>query len=279
MVKTLGNIDRRIIYLILIVLVLWPLVKPIGLPVSVGPWTRDVFNTIDTLAPGDIVIMSLDYSIGGAPDVHPQAVAVAKHVFKKGGRIIFMAFVDQGVIFIDEIVAWAEKNGKVYGEDFCDVGYLAGLETAIAAMASDFYVAFPEDTRGNGTRSLTMLTNYTGVGDTKMILEFATGAPGPMEWIRQVYNIFGIPMMAGLVTVMAPQTEPYYQAGQLFGILAGLRGAAEYEIASGIPGKAAAGMDAQSLGHFVIIGFTILGNIIYAIERSQKKDKTSGVRG
>jgi hypothetical protein len=279
MVKALGNIDRRLIYLILIVLVLWPLVKPIGLPVSVGPWTRSVYDTVSTLTPGDVVIMSLDYSIGGAPDVHPQAVAMAKHVFEKGGRIIFMAFVDQGVIFIDEIVAWAEKNGKVYGQDFCDVGYLAGIETAIAAMASDFYVAFPEDRRGNATNSIAMLSGYTGVQDTKMILEFATGNPGPMEWIRQVYNLYKIPMMAGLVTVMAPQTEPYYQAGQLFGILAGLRGAAEYEIASGIPGKAAAGMDAQSLGHFVIIGFTILGNIVYAIERSQKAKKTSEVRG
>jgi hypothetical protein len=274
--KALSNIDRRIIYVILLLLVLWPLVKPIGLPVSVGPWTKAVYERVNTLQPGQIVIMSLDYSIGGAPDVHPQAVAMAKHVFQRGGRVIFMTFVDQGVIFIDEIVAWAQSAGKVYGVDFVDVGFLAGSETAVAALASDFYVAFPKDRRGTDTRSIAMLQGYTGVQDTAMILEYATGAPGPAEWIRQVYNLHKVPMMAGLVTVMAPQTEPYYNAGQLFGILAGLRGAAEYEIAASIPGRAAAGMDAQSLGHFVIIAFTILGNVIYAIERSAKK--TSGTR-
>ncbi len=66
---------------------------------------------------------------------------------------------------------------------------------------------------------------------------------------------------------MGPQSEPYYQAGQIKGLMSGTRSAAEYEVRAGRPGRAAAGMDAQSLGHLVIILAIGLGNLAYFIGR------------
>jgi hypothetical protein len=72
---------------------------------------------------------------------------------------------------------------------------------------------------------------------------------------------------------MGPQNEPYYQSGQLAGLLSGLRCAAEYEVRSGHPGRAAAGMDAQSLGHVVIILAICLGNLAYFLNARSKGGK------
>lgn len=68
--------------------------------------------------------------------------------------------------------------------------------------------------------------------------------------------------------------QHYIRSGQLKGFLGGLRGAAEYELLVGAPGKGCAGMDAQSLGHVTIIVFLILGNIGYFAAKKQRQQET-----
>ena len=65
---------------------------------------------------------------------------------------------------------------------------------------------------------------------------------------------------------------PFVQAGQVKGMLQGLRGAAEYELLSGSPGVASAGMDAQSLGHLLIIGFIVVGNVAYIMSKRESRN-------
>ncbi len=268
--NVLRNLDRRVIYVLLFLLVLYPLVKPMGLPVSVGPWTQGSFDYINNLKAGDLVVVSFDYSSGGAPDVDPQAVVVVKHLFKKGVRIVGTAFVDQGVLFANKVFDAWQKQGKKPGVDFVNLGYLAGGETAVAAFGNNPLKAFPKDNNGNDTASMPIMQGVKTAADFKLIAAFATGAPGPSEWVRQVVTKYKTPYMAGLVTVMAPGAEPYLQSKQMIGLLAGLRGAAEYETALKEPGTAAAGMDAQSMGHVVIIVFVILGNILYLLDKPKK---------
>jgi hypothetical protein len=73
---------------------------------------------------------------------------------------------------------------------------------------------------------------------------------------------------------MGPQNIPYLQSGQLVGLLGGgLKSAAEYEIAVKLPGADTAAMDAQSLGHVVIVLFVILGNLLFLAEKQERKAK------
>lgn len=73
---------------------------------------------------------------------------------------------------------------------------------------------------------------------------------------------------------------PYLQTKQLSGLLAGLKGASEYEHLVKEAGysegarRASRGMDALSTMHLVIIAFIILGNIGFFLSRwSAKKGK------
>lgn len=110
-------------------------------------------------------------------------------------------------------------------------------------------------------------------------LLFATGIPGPAEWIRQVQTRYKVPLACGVVAVMGPQNEPYLQSRQLVGLLGGgLKSAAEYEVAVKMQGAATAAMDAQSLGHMAIVLFVILGNILYFSERGGSGKKGRGHR-
>jgi len=79
-----------------------------------------------------------------------------------------------------------------------------------------------------------------------------------------------IPLVDSCVSVSVPEAMPLVQSGQLFGLVAGMKGAAEYEVLVNKPGSATAGMDAQSFSHALIIVFMILGNIGYLVTRNKK---------
>jgi len=66
---------------------------------------------------------------------------------------------------------------------------------------------------------------------------------------------------------MATDYYPYLQSGRVFGLMGGLKGAAEYEHLANNPGDAIQGMAMQMWAHLLIIFFIIIGNIGYLLSR------------
>lgn len=271
-IKWFGDLDKRWLYVLLLVVVVFPLLKPLGIPIDVTASTTQFVAAVDKLAPGDKMLLVFDYSIGGGPDVDPQAQIVLAHVLSKGVKVVEVAFVDTGITYALKTIDLWESKGKVYGTDIICLGYAAGVETAISAFAQNISTVFPTDARGKPIGSYPIMEGIKTAGDFKLIAEFATGIPGPAEWIRQVVTRYKVPLGCGVVAVMGPQNVPYLQSGQLVGLLGGgLKSAAEYEIAVKMPGPATAAMDAQSLGHLAIVLFVILGNLLFLVERQERK--------
>jgi hypothetical protein len=262
--ERIGKIDNRIIYALLVVALMVPLMNPMGLPISVTAHTQRSFNAIDKLQAGDIVLMDVGYSVSGASDVEPQTIAILKHLFGKGVKIVFVAYQVEGGMIIEKLVKPYEAAGKKYGEDFTNLGYLVGYENAMSTYARGMKQAFPRDHRGQLTESQPILANIKTASDFKMLLFFTTNNSD--MYVRQ-FTQYKIPIIGGLINTIALQAEPYVQAGQLNGILVGLRGGAEYEVLMKSPGLGVASMDAQSMGHLLIIVMMILANVSYFATR------------
>jgi hypothetical protein len=69
---------------------------------------------------------------------------------------------------------------------------------------------------------------------------------------------------------MATDFYPYLNAGQLVGLLGGMRGAAEYEGLIQHPDQGVRGMDSQSVIHLLIIVLIAIGNAAYFVSRRTK---------
>jgi hypothetical protein len=275
MQEFITNLDRRWIYLVLIVAIFIPLVKPIGMPISISSWTEAFYAEVDKLQAGDIAVLSVDYTPAGGPDVAPQAVAMFQHMMSKGVRVIGVSFLADGPPLLQKILdPYMQSGEKEYGVDFVNLGFIPGVETAMSAFAADMKRAAPADFFGTPTASLPLMKDVNSMHDVALLADFATGMPGPAEVVRQIGQNYPVTVLCGVVTAMGPQTEPYYQSGQIKGLLSGLRSAAEYEVRNGTPGSAAAGMDAQSLGHMVIIVAIALGNLAHFL--SARKGKGGG---
>ncbi len=268
------HMDSRILYIVIFLVVVVPLVRPLGIPIEVTRPTQSFVDAVENLQAGDKMLLVFDYSIGGGPDVDPQAQAVLTHAMSKDVKVICVAFIEAGFQFGTKAVGYWEEQGKVYGEDIIHLGFAAGSDTAISAFGQNIKEVFPTDSRGKSLDSYPIMQGVSTAADFDLIAEFSTGIPGPAEWVRQVQTRFDVLVACGVVAVMGPQNEAYLQSGQLVGLLGGgLKSAAEYEIAIDQAGAATAAMDAQSLGHMVIVLIVILGNIAFFIEKSQKNNR------
>jgi hypothetical protein len=266
-VERLGRIDNRIIYTVLIIVLIWPLANPLGLPVSVGANTRRTYEAIDALEAGDVVLFWAGYSASGAGDVQPQAVAIARHLFQQGVKIIFLSDVVEGPMLVENVITnIPEITNQTYGVDWVNLGYLAGGENGISAAAKGLKEAYPLDFRGTPTESIPLLENIETAGDVDMTVFFTT--QNSDMYVRQVYP-YGKPLIGGLINTIVPQAEPYVNSGQLTGILAGLRGGAEYELLMKQPSLGLAAMDAQSIGHLLFILLIAMANLAYFAQRNR----------
>jgi len=259
-------LDRRWLYLSLFFAVLIPLLRPIGLPIKVGAWTKTVYDFMDKIGPNDRVFFASDYGPGTAAENKPIGDAVAQHLMRKRAKIITITFTPEGTMYSRAIVDACVAAGYAYGTDVVDLGYLPGGEVGLAAIFSNVKKAVPKDARGTATDTIPLLKGVETIKDFKAIFQVATGVPGPQEYVRQ-NGAYQVPLTFGMSMNMMTMATAYVQAKQAVGIVPGLQGAAEYESLTGKFGFATIAMDSQSLAYVVYIAAMVMGNVYYFLDK------------
>ncbi len=276
MLQKLAHMDRRIIYAVVFLSLSIPLIWPIGMQVSVDPTTRSLYNLIEGLPAGSKVMVSMDTSPGGYGELASGATAVLNHMAQKDLKIIAVGFFDTGPSLMETAFGGSAYKNKVYGTDYVNLGYLAGSENAISAMSKNIPGSFPKDYRGNDTATEPIMQGVKTAKDVALVVTISSGTPGVPEWIRQVGDPMKVPIATILVAVNIPNMTPYLQAKQLVGMIPSMKGAAGYEVLMGVKGLGTAGMDAQSVSHLAILGFAILGNVVYFLNKKDEGPAKGG---
>jgi hypothetical protein len=273
----LANIDRRIIFVLIAAAVIIPLLAPIGLPVTVTPQSKSIYDEVEALPPGSNIIVSFDYDPAAAPEVHPMALSFLRHCFERKHKVIIMALWPQGAQMA--VRAIAEVGGEFdleYGRDYVNLGYKPGGDIVIKSMGSSIREVFPRDMAGRSTASLPLMAKVKNLNDIALVMDLSAGDPGIPAWVRVGNALYHRKIAGGSTAVSAPQFFPYLQTGQLIGLLGGLKGAAEYETLVKYPGAATSRMDSQSVAHLVIIAFIIFANVAYFISRRYQEGEKTG---
>ncbi|MDD2505864.1 MAG: hypothetical protein PHQ78_00905, partial [Candidatus Cloacimonetes bacterium] len=84
------------------------------------------------------------------------------------------------------------------------------------------------DAEGRKLENLPIMKGINNYSEMNLAIEFSGSSAGGM-WITYARTKYGLNVAVGVTAVMAADEYPYLQSGQLIGMLAGLKGAAEYE--------------------------------------------------
>jgi len=279
----LSAIDRRYIFLFIAVAVLLPLLFPLNFPLRATAHTRSVFDIIERIPPeGNPILLSFDYGPATMPECHPMAMALLRHAFARRIRVIGISlYADAAGLGEEAMQDAALEYGREYGSDYVFLGYKPGVTAVMLAIGEDLKRTFPRDFYGKSTAEIPMLAGVQNYAQIPLVVSL-TGNNTGMFWVVYAGARYHATVADGVTAVMAAELYPYLQTRQLSGLIAGLKGAAEYEHlvrqAGYVQGsqRASRGMDALSIMHLVIMGFIILGNIGYFLtRRSAPKEETA----
>jgi hypothetical protein len=276
LLQKLEYVDRRWLFLAMAAAITIPLVFPLPLPVHVSTMVRDLYDAIEALPEGSIVLVSADYSPTATPELEPFYIAVTHHLARRKIRMVIVSLWPQTPPLSEAVF---EKAGleSVYGYrkgiDYVHLGFKEGRQIVMKSMGNSLRATFPRDRDGTPVETIPLMKEVDGYDDVDLMINISGGTPGIKEYVQVVQSRYQIPFVGACTAISGPDYVPYYKAGQLKGLVAGMKGAAEYEKLVGLPGTATAGMTAQSVSHLLLIVFIVFGNVMYFLARRRGRER------
>ncbi len=285
MLSILRNLDRRWIFLMMLLAVGVPILLRLQFPESPTSLSRAAFDEIEKLKPGDKVLISFDFDPGSEAELGPMATEFVRHCCEKKVKIYFMALWPVGSALVEENirkVIEADYPDMVYGEDYVNLGYKSGYEAVVKVIVTDLRSLYTTDARGAAIDQIAMCRAVPNIQSMNLIISISAGYPGIKEWVQYAVTPYHdkLSMVGGCTGVQAPQLFPYIP-DQLPGLLAAIKGAAEYEKLVndryGGPSpdpkfrEAIRRMGPQLVAHLLMIGLIIAGNVVYFWERREER--------
>lgn len=263
--KRLWRADR-IIFLVFGICVFFPLIHPVGLPIEVSSMTREFFDYIDDLPAGSLVMFLGEYDLGAAGN-HMWFIDMWNHFARNKIKCVAM--------HVGTMVATAEKDlldkmdlwnrpGYVYGEDWVFLGYIPGGETAVAALHEDFQSIALVDYEGTPASELPLLQGIQDYRDFDLAIASSWDYT---IFARQWPTTPETPTICMVDTYVWASALPFYP-DTFEAMMNGIKGAAEYEILLGIPGRAIASSDALTLTTLVMVGALVAAQVsVYMVRQ------------
>jgi len=270
--EKLQNIPREVLYILLIISMIVPLLQPLGLPLAITDQTRSLYNSMETLESGDIMLLFINWASGSISILEPGGIAVSYKAIEQGAKIVYLSTTTQGPqmyeFMIEKIRPDLEKAGYEYGEDYVYLGYAAGEETALAAIASNIRSVYSSDYYGTPLSEIPLMEEVNNYEDYASIMTFTMGSPE--SFVRQFNTQYGVTTHVHCGEMMTPNMLPFWASGQVTGLLNGAFGAAEFEVLINRPGDAVKLTDVYSFSNILVFVFLALGNIGFIMMERKK---------
>lgn len=261
---------RHLVFLAVLLAVTIPLLLNIRLTHTASDETKRFYANIDTLPSGSAVLTSFDFEASAFAEIKPLADAVLRHCFRRNLRVIGLSLFAEGTALGEQTLSRiAKEKSKVYGIDYVYLGFRPQYTSAILAIGESLPNEFPTDYFGAVTVALPVLSGVTNYDQIATVISITDGGM-PTYWVDYAVTRYHARLQTVLTATMATSFYPYVSSGQMQGLIAGLKGAAEYELLLNEDGGGGRGLLAQSVSQIAILGIIIVGNVVGYLGRRRK---------
>jgi len=271
--EKISRLDRRWVFLLLALVVVITLLIPFQTKIRVTPEVRSIYDFVESCPPGSHLHMAIDYDPNALAEMHPMAYAIVEQALNKDLKVIITALSQNGAgmaeKLMQDVIDTLKINyhkDKIYGKDIVFLGYKPYFAIVIAGMGQNYRIPFPADYYNTPLDSLPIMKGVQNYDDVEGVICITSGNIVD-AWISYAKGRYNANVAIGVTGVMAADYYPYLQSKQIFGLMGGMLGAAEYETLLHKQGNAREAMRVQVWAHMVIILFIILGNIGYFLTR------------
>ena len=230
--EKLQAIDRRVLYLVLIIVVCIFVVFPISLPNQPLPQSKKLFDIINNAPDGSLVLISSGWTMSSRGETLPLYQALVRLCMRKNHRIAVVSLTEPAAagFALSALVEVArEPHHKPYieGKDWVSLGFLPAPDAYIQALTSNIEGALNRsEVLGKPAAKSEMLRDVKGLQDFVVVVDVSASA-SYLLWVERTTGIVPLGLMC--TGVMFPEALPYQKSGQLTGVAFGARGAYDFE--------------------------------------------------
>jgi len=269
-IDKLAYIPLHYLYIAVTLVLLLSLLAPSLPSKDINPYVKMCYDYIENeVKDGDVVQFEITNSYAYMISHIPGITAVLNHLLSahKVKLIVTTEFVDGSISWeyalLPTIRDTLNKHNYVYGEDWVNIGYIAGRETGLGALSANMRVK-EMDAVGNLLSELPVMKDVNDGGDVDLLIQ---GGYLPIWPIRQFWTKWGTPIISISHPGALSSYPMYIEAGQLVGFIYGWPGAAMYEILSDRPGLAGTGSTTISVAYLSLLAAIAICNISYIARR------------
>jgi len=232
--ERIQKLDRRWIYIMVALAIIIPLAIPFNSDNVTSPSTENLYQFIDSYAGRQdrAILLSIYHDASTMPELFPMEVAILRHCFERNVKVFLLTWFPTGAPIIDYAINTVKEEypNIKSGVDYCNFGYIPAqlAMPTILGMGDNIAAAVKTDAEGRKLENLEIIKGINNYSEMNLVVEFSGSSAG-VTWLYYARPKFGLNIAVGVTAVMAADEYPFLQSGQKIGMLAGLKGAAEYE--------------------------------------------------
>ncbi len=244
--------------------------------------TATFINTVNALPSAAPVLLVFDYQPGSAGEMESLVVPITNHLMNRDARLVFVSTSATGPFMASRILnELNSQNTYTFGNEYVDLGYLPGGSSGVLVFANNPRQALEYDEFYGNLWDLQVLKGVETLEDFSVVVVFSDNPDDARLWVEQAQpKMAGKPMLMAVSAQAEPMIRPYYDSGQLQGLVTGLAGGLAYDTANGRFGQARHQWD--TYGYLlvvveVMIAVGSLWGILMALRtRNQKQQDFEG---
>ena len=174
-------------------------------------------------------LVAIEYEPARAGELEAIAVGPLEDLHAAGATLMFVSTSPTGPVLAERLT---QNIDQIVSGQFINLGYLPGGSTGLAALADHASTSLPT-LFDNSPSSLTKW-GITKISDFEGVLVITDSPEVARNWVEQTQSaLSGQPLLIISSAQSAPIILPYYQSGQVAGVISGIQGGAAYEQLSG----------------------------------------------
>lgn len=282
----INRIDRRVIYLLVLLALSLPLIYQYSVPPARMAAAEALFKKVEELQvkSPDLVFVALDYGPNLVAENGAQAEVVVEHLMRRRIPVALFSIYYQAEPILEalpqRVAARLMKESPSerweYGKDWVNLGYRPGGYIFIRPIAESKNLVeyLNKDARGTKLTEVPMMKGVERFENIKMLIEI-TGLINTFDLYVAFFQkkdyrpAFG----HGCTSITIPEAFIYLDSKQIDGLLEGVAGAAWYskllqdKFTAREPDKSFVINTGLGIAHLVVIGLIILGNVTSLLAR------------
>lgn len=220
---------------------------------------------------GSAVLLALEYEPGLSGEMQTASEGVIRQLAEKDIRLTIISTSPSGPILAEALLKKAAFDPAFR----VNLGYLAGGSTGLQSFGLAPMQAAPATLQGQlAPWNSGVLAGISRLSDFSAAIVLTDDPDKGRNWVEQVQpSLGGKPLLIVSSAQAAPLLLPYYNSGQVQGIISGITGAAGFETLTQSSGSATLLRDAYQYGMMLTALLILVGSLITGIITSITRSK------